>query len=182
MITFNYRMFDTVRRIITGGPGFGKTSILTALNRSNRNTFDEVARLVIKQEMARNSDHLPWLDNLAFSHKVLSIQKTQFNEASGIAYYDRGAPDILAYLKHNNQVSFSELEDFLNSHSYDTKVFLTPPWQEIYQQDEERKESFEEACQIHDALVDTYAELGYDLIEIPKYTIKERLAFVLSHE
>ena len=175
-------MFNTVRRIITGGPGFGKTSILKELNRSNRSTFDEVARIVIKQEMAKNSDHLPWLNNLAFSHKVLALQKSQYNEASGFTYYDRGAPDILAYLNFNNQASFSDLEDFLKMYSYDTKVFFTPPWQEIYQQDEERKESFEQACKIHDALVETYSQLGYDLIEIPKYTIKERLAFVLSHE
>lgn len=175
-------MSDTIRRIITGGPGFGKTSILAELKRLNKTTFDEIARIIIKEEMNLGSDHLPWLNNLAFSKKVLERQKKQYLNANGICYFDRGAPDVLAYINHNNQESFIELDTFLSEFRYDSKVFITPPWEEIYTKDSERQEDYEEAYKIHEQLVSTYTSLQYDVIEIPKGTIPERTSFVLNHE
>lgn len=175
-------MEKAVKRIITGGPGFGKTSIIQGLQSMKRKTFDEVAREIIKEEMDMGSDHVPWMDNLNFSRKVLDRQIEQFNQSTGITYFDRGAPDILAYIHFNQQDSFSELDDFLKSEKYDEKVFIAPPWEGIYANDLERKESFEEACEIHLHLTRVYTHLGYNLIEIPKLSITERVSFILNHE
>ena len=41
-----------------------------------------------------------------------------------------------------------------------------------------RPHSFEEALQIHQTLVDTYTELGYDVVEVPWGSVAERVAFV----
>ena len=175
-------MSETIRRIITGGPGFGKTSILAELKRLNKITFEEIARIVIKEEMDKESEHLPWLDNLSFSLKVLERQKEQYFKAQGLCYFDRGAADVLAYIKHNKQSSFQELNHFLRNHPYDNKVFITPPWEDIYTRDSERQEDYTEACLIHEQLLNTYTDLGYEVIEIPKGTIEERTSFVLGHE
>ena len=64
-------------------------------------------------------------------------------------------------------------------HRYD-EVLILPPWKEIYVQDNERMENFEQACGIHDALEKTYIDLGYSPIEVPFGTIENRMQFVVD--
>ena len=72
------------RIIITGGPGFGKTTILNHLQNAGFNTFEEVARIVIKEELEIGSDVLPWKNLDAFSKKFcpckLSITKKLYRD------------------------------------------------------------------------------------------------------
>jgi len=46
--------------------------------------------------------------------------------------------------------------------------------------DDERKQDFDEAVRTYGAIAATYAEYGYDLVEIPRVTVEERVRFVLS--
>jgi predicted ATPase len=57
---------------------------------------------------------------------------------------------------------------------------VTPPWKEIYEQDEERHQDFAEAIATHEVVVAGYVEAGYELIEIPKATVAERVEFVID--
>ncbi len=169
------------RIIITGAPCTGKTTILKNLAEMGYSTFDEVAREVIKQELQNGSDVLPWLNLDAFSRAVLPFQiKNHEKAVEGLNFYDRGIPDIAAYLQKSNQAIFEELQKAMNEHRYHEKVLITPPWKEIYENDNERKESFEQAMEIHDYLVKVYTENNYQLIEIPKMNLEERLRFVLA--
>ncbi len=169
------------RIIITGAPCTGKTTILQTLAKMGFSTFDEVARVVIKQELQNGSDVLPWLNLDAFSRAVLPFQiKNHEKAVEGLNFYDRGIPDIAAYQQKSNQGIFEELQKAINEYRYHDKVFITPPWKEIYENDNERKESFEEAMMIHDFLVKVYTDNSYELIEIPKVNLEERLKFVLS--
>ena len=96
-----------------------------------------------------------------------------------ISFFDRGIPDVLAYMDFFDQ---SYGEDFIQAckdHPYDS-VFIVPPWREIYVSDNERLESFEEAEKIHDALMKTYTSFGYDPILVPKDPIDKRVSFVLD--
>jgi predicted ATPase len=61
-----------------------------------------------------------------------------------------------------------------------TKVFLLPPWQEIYQSDEERYENFEQAKLIYNHLKETYENYGYELIEVPQGRLENRILFILE--
>ncbi|MFM7024137.1 MAG: AAA family ATPase [Flavobacteriales bacterium] len=170
------------RIIITGGPGTGKTTILNQLQSKGYNTFEEVARIVIKEELIAGSDALPWKNLDAFSKKVLPLQIINHSKAlSGLNFYDRGIPDIAAYQLHSNQSVFKELEEAIALHRYHNDVFITPPWKEIYLNDNERKETFEKACEIHFRLSETYANFGYRLIEVPQLTTEERVKFILDH-
>jgi predicted ATPase len=63
---------------------------------------------------------------------------------------------------------------------YNRRVFIAPPWPEIFEQDRERKQTPEEAARTHDAMVATYFELGYDLAEIPRVPVDERVRFVVA--
>ena len=44
---------------------------------------------------------------------------------------------------------------------------MAPPWPEIFRQDRERKQDFDQAVRTYDALVATYTAVGYDLVVIP---------------
>jgi len=63
---------------------------------------------------------------------------------------------------------------------YNRRVFIAPPWQDIFQQDSERKQDFEEAVRTYEALVASYTTYGYELVEIPRVSVEERARFVLE--
>ena len=48
-------------------------------------------------------------------------------------------------------------------------------------QDRERKQDFEAAVRTYHAVLATYAENAYDVIEIPRVTVEERVRFVLDY-
>lgn len=62
---------------------------------------------------------------------------------------------------------------------YHQRIFVAPLWPEIFAQDEERKQTLEEAERTHHALVGVYRELGYELVPLPLATVEERMRFVL---
>jgi predicted ATPase len=64
--------------------------------------------------------------------------------------------------------------------TYNHSVFIAPPWREIFRQDQERKQDFDEAIRTYHALVATYTALRYELIEIPRLPPDDRVNFILS--
>ena len=58
------------------------------------------------------------------------------------------------------------------------KVFITPPWREIYKVDQERWETFEHVEEVHSDLMAAYRHFGYEPIEIPFGSVEERISFI----
>ncbi len=75
------------------------------------------------------------------------------------------------------------MEQAAHNLKYNQKVFVTPPWEEIYCNDSERKQTFDEAALTYNHIVEAYAysKYGYELIEIPKTDVKNRVEFILQH-
>ena len=63
---------------------------------------------------------------------------------------------------------------------YSPTVFIAPPWQEIFHQDRERKQDFEEAIRTYEALMRTYQEQNYELVELPRVPLDQCVEFVLN--
>jgi len=169
------------RYIITGAPSTGKSTVINKLG-DQHVTFPEVARKVIQEQLKLNSNKVPWLNNYEFSKLVVAQQiqdrSTQVNEP---VFYDRGIPDVIAYLNYYKQKEY--LHEFLahaNNYRYSNKVFLMPPWEGIYQNDTERKETFKEAQAINEQLIESYQTLNYEIIEVPFVNSKERVKFILD--
>jgi predicted ATPase len=59
-------------------------------------------------------------------------------------------------------------------------MFMAPPWPEIYAGDGERRHSFEDASAEYGRLASAYPALGYDVVLLPKLSVRERADYVLS--
>jgi predicted ATPase len=175
-------MENPQRYVITGGPGFGKTSIIEELKQAGFICFNEISRGIIREQLAVNGDLLPWKNIEGFSRIVLEKRIIQYNEAQRyrVSFFDRGIPDVIAYLIKENIELPSAYIKHLEEKSYSPIIFITPPWADIFKNDNERMEDFDQACEAHYFIEKTYSDLGYQIIEVPKLSVKERVAFILQ--
>lgn len=122
-------------------------------------------------------------DSKSFNDQLIHARLQHFKAAKDLGkkhlFYDRGLPDVLAYMNYFEQSYDKHYTDICTINRYD-EVLILPPWEAIYIQDNERMENFEQACAIHHHLEQTYLDLGYRPIEVPFGPIEERLQFVLE--
>ncbi|MBZ9728944.1 ATP-binding protein [Salegentibacter sp. JZCK2] len=169
--------------VITGGPGTGKSSIIRQLEKRGHECLHEISRQVTLEAQKQGIDQLFLEKPLLFSEKLLEGRKIQHREANMLSastiFIDRGIPDVLAYMDYFKTEYSSYFNDACIEYSYD-KIFFLPPWEEIYQSDNERYESFKEASLIAKHLFETYKNYGYSPIEVPKTSVIDRTSFILN--
>lgn len=174
---------NTLKIVITGGPGTGKSSIINELIKRDYTCFEEISRQVTLEARKDGIEQLFLTKPLLFSKLLLEARTTQFKEASSIdkniVFLDRGLPDVVAYMNYANSDYPKDFVDICNTYVYD-KVFVLAPWQEIFVSDSERYENFNQAVEIHHALLHTYEEFGYELIDVPFDSIEKRADFILD--
>ncbi|MDP5081463.1 MAG: ATP-binding protein [Winogradskyella sp.] len=169
--------------VITGGPGTGKTTLINSLKNHGFICYDEISRQVTLQARKDGIEQLFLTDPLLFSEKLLEGRIQQFIDAGeaseSVVFLDRGLPDVLAYMDHIGDPYAQHFIETCDNYTYDL-VFILAPWQEIFTSDSERYESFDEAIEIHQHLLETYKRFGYQLIDIPFGSIKNRTEFILD--
>lgn len=169
--------------VLSGAPGTGKSTILSLLQQKGHFCLEEISREIIKEAEKMGSKKLFMSQPILFSRVVLGKRIIQYQQANNAktthTFFDRGMPDITAYLE-NRRIAYEETFKQSNKkYTYDT-VFIFPPWKEIYTTDSERFETFEEAQLIHKAIVEEYKKTHQNIILVPKGTPQERLAFILN--
>lgn len=126
---------------------------------------------------------LPWKDKTKFRDEMLLRDVAAYQAVINMqepVFFDRGIPDLIGYSRLESIELTDELKDHVQKFRYNKVVFVAPPWEEIYRNDSERKQSYKEAIATYDALVKAYANSAYELIEIPKLIVQERVEFLLS--
>ena len=96
----------------------------------------------------------------------------------GRVFFDRGLIDAAAALHH--QTDEDTLTALRRLHRYNTRVFLAPPWPEIYAVDHERRHDLAAAITEYERLREVYPSLGYEVHLLPKRSIAERADAVLA--
>ncbi|HDR9280396.1 TPA: AAA family ATPase [Burkholderia vietnamiensis] len=169
--------------VVTGGPGSGKTTLLDALERSGFARSHEAGRGVIRDQMAIDGPALPWRDRAAFAELMLNWELRSYElarRARGPVFFDRGVPDVLGYLRLTGLAVPAHAEAAARRFRYHRRVFVAPPWREIYTQDAERRQDFDEAVRTFDVMVACYTAYGYRPIELPRASVKARVRFVMD--
>ncbi|KVN59307.1 ATPase [Burkholderia ubonensis] len=169
--------------VVTGGPGSGKSTLIDALERAGFARSQEAGRGVIQDQVAVDGPALPWRDRSAFAELMLGWEMRSHHlarQARGPVFFDRGVPDVIGYLRLSGLAVPAHAEAAARRFRYHRRVFIAPPWPDIYTQDAERRQDFAEAVRTCDAMVECYASYGYRLIELPRASVKARVRFVLD--
>lgn len=174
---------NTKKIVITGGPGTGKSTLINELIRRGYTCFEEISRQIILDAKKDGIDQLFLTNPLLFSELLLKGRQQQFLNAdmvsSEVVFFDRGLPDVLAYLDYIDNSYPQSFIKTCKDHAYDT-VFVLKPWEAIYKSDNERYENFEQALNIHEHLIKTYQHYNYKLIDVLFDTVENRVDFVLN--
>ena len=168
--------------VITGGPGFGKSILIEKLHDRGFKVGGEVARQIIEDQTTSGGELLPWKDAAGFEKRVMEarIAFLKSVDVIDVAFSDRGLPDQAAFSIYKGKEISPELKLALKENHYAKKVYLTPPWRQIYQNDPVRSETYIEAEKIHGFIVETYLLYGYEVIVLPKVSPEKRIEFILK--
>ena len=177
------RVSNQRRFVITGGPGTGKTTMIRELEQMGFACMPEVARQIIQEQVRIGGTALPWSDRREYARLMLlrSIESYQQTPPMQTTFADRGIPDTLGYARLIALDDDREIREACARYRYASLVFVTPPWEKIYEIDSERKQDFEEVVRTFHFLTRTYEECGYSLVEVPQASPKERALFILDH-
>ena len=171
--------------VITGGPGSGKTTLIDALEAAGFARTVEAGRSIIQEEVATGGTALPWADREAFAARMLDRDLRTYTtvcrvaeDCEGPVFFDRGVPDVIGYRRLVGLPIPAALDEAARRLRYHRRVFLAPPWPEIFHADAERRQDFAEAVRTCEAMREVYGVYGYEVVELPKGTVAERVAFV----
>ena len=95
-----------------------------------------------------------------------------------LGFFDRGLIDAAAALEH--LTGEPAIESLGRVYRYNKRVFLAPPWPEIYTLDHERWHDFSEAVVEYNRLIAVYPSLGYEILILPKVSVAERADWILA--
>lgn len=166
------------RFVIAGGPGSGKSTLLHALAADGEVCYEEASRVLIREQLARAGRLLPWDDLWAFAQECGVRMQAQLADSAqrGRCFFDRGLPDLIGYLSHGGQSAPDAWR--AASRGYTPVAFFAPPWREIYVNDAERPQSFDEAQGLSTHIRRAYVGCGFRLVELVAGSVADRLAQV----
>jgi predicted ATPase len=177
-------MNDDRFTVLTGGPGAGKTSVIEELRRRGYAGSQEAGRAIIIEQKRIGGTALHTGDRLLFAELMLSWEIRSYRLAQDstaqAVFFDRGITELTGYYRLSGLPVPAHVTAAASLFRYRTRVFVAPPWPEIYRTDAERGQDYAEAVATCEAATAAYAEYGYELIELPLAPVRERADFVLD--
>lgn len=166
--------------VLTGSPGGGKTTVLSALQQRGHRVAADSAREIIRTR--RHTGLSPRPPPLAFAEAVLQRdvqQHAELSGAPGLVFFERGVVDALGMLSALGALPDARRLALLGACHYHRQVFLFPGWEAIYATDDERDQTFAQAAAVAPAAAEWYRRCGYDVVEVPRAGVDERCEFIL---
>lgn len=167
--------------LLSGCSGGGKSTLLVELKARGHAIVEEPGRRIVNQELLTGGDALPWVDLSAFLRRAIEIAVADLKAASdhdGWVFFDRGLIDAASALEALSGEAV--LHSFCAEMRYYPKVFMAPPWPEIYLTDKERRHDFEASLAEYTRLERVFPILGYEVVTLPKTTASARADFILT--
>lgn len=169
--------------LITGCSGGGKSTLLAELAARGFHTCEEPGRRVVREEIERDGEALPWVNLEAFALRAARMALDDLARAAehdGITVFDRGLIDAVCGLQRFGATVPSDLTEAFAQTRYASIVFLAPPWPEIFASDSERRHGLADARIEYDDLARRLPELGYAPVLLPKTSVQARADFVIA--
>lgn len=167
--------------VFTGGGGTGKTTLIEHLRDAGELVVAENIRAVIREQVEADGSAVPWIDAAACSELTTARDIADFDRLAGESrrvFFDRGLMDMYG---SNGVPPSPALVEAIRTRRYNTRVFVFPPWQEIYGADSERWEDWSKMEAVFEQILSTLPQLGYEPLVVPKASVRDRAAFVLAH-
>ncbi|WP_394762364.1 AAA family ATPase [Phenylobacterium sp.] len=167
--------------VITGCSGGGKSTLLEELARRGYATVEEPGRRIVREELARGGQALPWIDGgVAFLRRAIEMalaDRAAAQSLQGWVFFDRGLIDAASGV--TLLTGEPALTTLGHAHRYNRRVFMTPPWPEIYVTDPERRHGLSDAEPEYHRLLAEYPTLGYAPVVLPKVSVADRADLIL---
>ena len=167
--------------VFTGGGGTGKTTLLRHLQAAGERVVDENIRAVIREQADAGGSAVPWIDaklccDLTTARDIADFDRLA--DQTTRVFFDRGLMDMYGA---NGVPPSPALVEAIRTRRYNRRVFVFPPWQEIYGTDAERREDWSRMEAVFEHILTTLSALGYAPLIVPKADIETRATFVLGH-
>ena len=154
--------------------------MLAALAAAGYATVPEPGRRIVEEERRGDGDALPWVDLERFARRAVDLSRADLRRADamdGAVFFDRGLVDAAVALQFAGGPSCRATLG--PRRHYAKRVFVAPPWPDIYENDGNRRHGFDEAKAEYHRLTAALSDLEYAAIELPKSSVQERAEFVL---
>jgi predicted ATPase len=169
--------------VISGGPGSGKTSLIGELARRGFATIHESGRAIIRAQRVIGGNAFHTGDKALYAELMLAAGIADYERMADIAgpvFFDRSIAELVGYGPLVGIPTPAHFHRAAEVYRYAPRVFLAPPWAEIYASDAERKQDFAEAIASYAAAVLAYRSAGYEVTELPRAPVAERADYVLA--
>ncbi len=170
--------------VISGCSGGGKSTLLSELHDQGYAVIEEIGRKLVKEQLAVNGDITPWEKPQIFCELLIDKSIEAYHQAEEmetvkdqIIFFDRSFLEGVNYFQ---SLKIHKYDHFINELRFYPTIFMTPPWKEIYTQDDERKHAFEDGVKEYNQLLRFYPQCGYHIIELQKICVEDRVKFILS--
>jgi predicted ATPase len=169
--------------IISGGPGSGKSSIIERLAARGFTTVGEAGRAILREQAESGGNATHTGDAAAFGDLMRERGIADFRrmrKADEPVFFDRGIAELVGYWRLIGLPVPPRVAAAAEEYRSNPLVFLAPPWREIYRQDAERKQDWDEAVRTFELIREAYFEAGYRAIELPLDSVARRVSFILG--
>ncbi|SDE94449.1 Predicted ATPase [Rhodospira trueperi] len=167
--------------MISGCSGGGKSTVLAELKARGHAVVEEPGRRIIAEVTANGGAALPWVDLAAFLRRAIEMalaDRLAAERHQGWVFFDRGLVDAASALEA--LTGDPVLRPLCMTRRYHFRMFMAPPWPEIYVTDADRKHGFDTAVAEYDRLMAAFPALGYEVIALPKTSPAQRADLMLA--
>jgi predicted ATPase len=167
--------------VLSGGPGGGKTSLLQYLASIGYTYVPETAREMIRERLLEGLPPRP--EPAEFAREMFFKDYNNYisnMKRSAPLFFDRSFIDSAGLLRDSDIKMYDQIRATHLLNRYNNKVFITPPWKEIYQNDPERDQAWEDAVDVYHRVCHWYKIHQYEIVMLPKESIEKRAAFILQ--
>jgi len=167
--------------VVAGGPSSGKTTIVNELAKAGYVVYPEASRVLIGRELAKGRKLEEFQGTVEFQKEIFKLQREAEDSApkDKIVFFDRALPEGIAYCRFYGmditEYSQPNWPQFKNRYR---KIFFCR--QLPFDKDHVRIEDAKTAQDLSRLIREAYANLDYEIIDLPPVSIAGRIKIVLS--